>query len=121
MNVRHDADEISGLRRPHASFGLISGCVRSSRRRGWWHHEEQVDHFKPEPDDPLHEPPESSLIWQLGAKGCRARVDDNLAVIKFGAQGRTSPTREGNLIRSGSHQDQASQSAAQARSGTLSE
>lgn len=104
---------------PTAISGLISVCTRSCRCRGWWRREVQVDHFKPEPDDPLHEPPESSLIWQLGAKGCRAGAHDNLAVIKFRAQGRTSLTRDGDLIGSGSHQDYASQSAAQVRPGTL--
>jgi hypothetical protein len=104
---------------PTAISRLVSVCTRSCRCRGWCRHEVQVDHFKPEPDDPLHEPPESSLIRQLGAKGCRAGAHDNLAVIKFRAQGRTSLTREGDLIGSGSHQDYASQSAAQAHPGAL--
>jgi hypothetical protein len=114
-----DADGISGPARPHAILGRIGVCTRSSRWHGWWYHEVQVDHFKPEPDDPLNEPPEGSLIRQIGAKGCRVLADDNLAVIKFRAQGRTSLTRESDLIGLGSHQDHASQSAAQARPGTL--
>jgi hypothetical protein len=57
-----DADGISGLARPHAILGRISVCTRSSQWHGWWYHEVQVGHFKPEPDDPLNEPPEGSLI-----------------------------------------------------------
>jgi hypothetical protein len=81
----------------------------------------QVDHLKPKPDDPLNKPPEGSLIRQFGAKGCRVRADDNLAVIKFRSQGRSSLTREGDLVGLGSHRDYASQSAAQARPGTSSQ
>jgi hypothetical protein len=42
-----------------------------------------VDHFKPEPDDPLHDSPKRSLIWQFGAKGRRARAYDDIAVVEF--------------------------------------
>ena len=47
-----------------------------------------VDHFKPESDDPLNDSPKGSLIWQFGAKGRRARAYDNLAVVKFCSTGQ---------------------------------
>ena len=70
-----------------------------------------MDYLEPESDDPLHDPPEGSLIWQLGAKGCRVRAHDDLAVVKFCVQCRTSLTHEGDLIRLRSHHHYASQSA----------
>jgi hypothetical protein len=73
-----------------------------------------VDHFKPEPDDPLHDSPKRSLIWQFGAKGRRARAYDDIAVLEFGGQCRTGLTCESDLVRLWSHQDYASQSADQA-------
>jgi hypothetical protein len=74
-----------------------------------------VDHFKPESDDPLHDSPKGSLIWQFGAKGRRARAYDDIAVVEFCAQCRTGLTCESDLVRLWSHQDYASQSADQAR------
>jgi hypothetical protein len=74
-----------------------------------------VDHFKPQPDDPLHDSPKGSLIWQFGAKGRRARAYDDIAVLEFGGQCRTGLTCESDLVRLWSHQDYASQSADQAR------
>lgn len=40
-------------------FNKLSGSVSA---RGWRCHDVQVDHFKPEADDPLQEPGECSLI-----------------------------------------------------------
>src|SRR5271165_1314235 len=57
-----------------------------------------VDDFKPEVGDPSHEPAEGSLIWQLGAKGCRAGAGTDLAVVEFRAQRRTRLARESDLI-----------------------
>ena len=48
-----------------------------------------VDHLKPESDDPLHDSPKGSLIWQFGAKGRRARAYDDIAVLEFRGQCRT--------------------------------
>ena len=45
-----------------------------------------MDQFKPEAGDPLHQPGQGSLIWQLGAKGGRARTYGDLAVVEFRAQ-----------------------------------
>ncbi len=45
----------------------------------------QVEDFKPEAGDPEYEPAEGCLIWQLGAKGCRARARGDLAVVEFRA------------------------------------
>jgi hypothetical protein len=74
-----------------------------------------VDHFKPESDDPLHDSPKGSLIWEFGAKGRRARAYDDIAVLEFCGQCRTGFTCESDLVRLWSHQDYASQSAGQAR------
>ena len=74
-----------------------------------------VNHFKPESDDPLHDSPKGSLIWEFGAKGRRARAYDDIAVLEFCGQCRTGLTCESDLIRLWSHQNYASQSADQAR------
>jgi len=57
-----------------------------------------VDDFKPKVGDPLHEPAEGSLIWQLGAKGCRAGTGADLAVVEFRAQRGARLARESDLI-----------------------
>jgi len=57
-----------------------------------------VDDFKPEIGDPSHEPAEGSLIWQLGAKGCRAGAGTDLAVVEFRAQRGARLARESDLI-----------------------
>ena len=57
-----------------------------------------VDDFKPEVGDPLHQPAEGSLIWQLGAKGCRAGAGIYLAVVEFRAQRGARLARESDLI-----------------------
>jgi hypothetical protein len=59
----------------------------------------QVDHFKPEADDALHDSPKGSLIWQFGAEGRRARAYDDLAVVEFCAQCRTGLARESYFVR----------------------
>jgi hypothetical protein len=51
--------------------------------------------------------PKGTLIWQIGAKGGRARAYGDRTVVKFCAQRDTSLTNEGDLIRLGSHQDYA--------------
>ena len=57
-----------------------------------------VDDFKPEIGDLSHEPAEGSLIWQLGAKGCRAGAGTDLAVVEFRAQRSARLARESDLI-----------------------
>jgi len=57
-----------------------------------------VDQFKPEAGDPLHEPGQGGLIWQLGAKGCRARAYGDLAVVEFCAYGGARLTGESDLV-----------------------
>jgi len=42
-----------------------------------------VDQFQPEAGDPLQEPGEGCLIWQLGAKSRRPRANGYLAVVEF--------------------------------------
>ena len=70
-----------------------------------WRHEIQVDDLEPEAGDPLHEPGEGCLIWQLGAKGCRARAYGDRAVVKFCAERGARLANESDLIRLGSHPD----------------
>jgi hypothetical protein len=71
---------------------------RTSVIGGWQCHEVQVDHFKPEAIDPLHEPGEGRLVWQFGAKGCRARTYSDLAVVEFCAQDGARLARERDLV-----------------------
>jgi hypothetical protein len=59
----------------------------------------QVDHFKPEADDALHDSPEGSLIWQFGAKGRRVRAYDDLAVVELCVQYRTGLACESYFVR----------------------
>jgi len=56
----------------------VRSVIGGSRR-----HEMHVDQFKPEAGDPQQEPGEGCLIWQLGAKGRRARANGDLAVVEF--------------------------------------
>ena len=67
-----------------------------------------MHHFQSEAGDPLHQPVEGSLIWQLGAKSRRIRTHGDRAVVKFCAKRHARLTREGDFIRLGSHQDYAS-------------
>ncbi len=71
-----------------AGAARILICARSviaqaalSRR----HYEVQVDDFEPETGDPLHQPGQGPLIWQLGTEACRVRADADLAVVEFRA------------------------------------
>jgi hypothetical protein len=57
-----------------------------------------ADYFEVEAGDPLHKPTQGCLIWQLGAKGCRAWVSGHLTVIEFRAQRGTCLTPESDLI-----------------------
>jgi hypothetical protein len=57
-----------------------------------------MDYFKVEAGDPLYEPGEGCLIWQFGAKGCRAWADGDLAVVEFRAQRRACLAPESDLI-----------------------
>jgi hypothetical protein len=45
-----------------------------------------VNNVEPKIGDPLHEPGEGRLVWQLGAQGCRSRAYGDLAVVEFFAQ-----------------------------------
>ena len=62
-----------------------------------------LGNFEVEADDPLDEPGQRGLIWQIGAKGRRIRSEDDFAVIEFCAHRRARLAREGDLIHS--HQD----------------
>jgi hypothetical protein len=44
-----------------------------------------VHDLEPEAGDPLDQPKESGLIWQLGPKGCRTRAYGDLAIVEFRA------------------------------------
>jgi hypothetical protein len=57
-----------------------------------------VGYFEVEADDPLDEPGQRALIWQLGAKGCRACSQGDLAVVKFRAHRWARLTRKGDLV-----------------------
>ena len=52
--------------------------------------------FEVEPDDPLDEPGQRALIWQVGAQSCRASSQDDLAVVEFRAHDRAGVAREGD-------------------------
>ena len=56
-----------------------------------------------EADDPLDEPGQRALIWQIGAKGRRTRSQDDFAVVKFCAHRRARLARKSDLVHS--HQD----------------
>ena len=58
----------------------------------------QVDYFELEAGDPLHEPGQGCLVGQVGAKGCGAWADGDLAVVEFGAQRGTCLAGEGDLV-----------------------
>ena len=73
-------------------------------RRRWRRHEVHVHYFKPEAGDPLHQPQESSLIWQLSPKGCRARTYGDLAIVEFREERGACLTRESDLVRLRLHQ-----------------
>jgi hypothetical protein len=57
-----------------------------------------MDDFKPEAGNPLHQPGKRRLIWQLGAKGCGAWANGDLAVIEFRAQRGTGLAAERDLV-----------------------
>ena len=63
------------------SFRRVAVKFAISVRR----HEPYADYFEVEAGDPLHEPAQGCLIWQLGAKGCRAWANGDLAVVEFRA------------------------------------
>lgn len=62
----------------------------------------QLHDFKPEADDPQHEPPQGGLVWQFGAEGRRSRTCGQRAVIKCRAQRVARAADEGDLIGAGS-------------------
>ena len=62
-----------------------------------------LGYFEVEADDPLDEPGQRALIWQIGAKGRRARAQDDFAVVEFRAHRGARLAREGDLVHS--HQD----------------
>ncbi len=62
-----------------------------------------LGNFEVEADDPLDEPGQRALIRQIGAKGRRARSQDDFAVIELCAHRRARLAREGDLVHP--HQD----------------
>lgn len=42
-----------------------------------------IDQLESQAGEPLHEPVEGALIWQLGSQGCGARAHADLAVVEF--------------------------------------
>jgi hypothetical protein len=98
FSVRDIWPEFNRSRRHVAAMVNSFAASRSYSRSAWRRHEAHVDHFKPEADDPLHEPGKGCLIWQLGAKGCGARADGDLAVVEFRAQRGTCLAPESDLI-----------------------
>ena len=62
-----------------------------------------LGNFEVEADDPLDEPGQRALIWQIGAKGRRTRSQDDFAVVEFCAHRRARLARKGDLVHS--HQD----------------
>lgn len=57
-----------------------------------------LGYFEVEANDPLDEPGQRALIRQLGAKGCRACSQGDLAVVEFCAHRRARLTRKGDLV-----------------------
>ena len=62
-----------------------------------------LGNFEVEAEDPLDEPGQRALIRQIGAKGRRARAQDDFAVVELCAHRRASLAGEGDLVHS--HQD----------------
>ena len=58
----------------------------------------QIDDFEPEAGNPLHQPGQSPLIWQLGTEGCRAWADADLAVVEYRVQSGARLASKGDLI-----------------------
>jgi len=58
-----------------------------------------VGNFKPQADDPLDEPGQRGLIWQLAAKSCRFRAYGDPAVVEFCAGRGARLATEGDLVR----------------------
>lgn len=63
-----------------------------------------LDYIEVEADDPLDEPGQRTLIWQLSAKGSRACSQGDLAVVELCAHCRARLTRKGDFVCSWSHQ-----------------
>ena len=60
--------------------------------------EMHLDYFEVEADDPLDEPGQRALIWQLSAKGSRACSQGDLAVVELCAHRTARLTRKGDLV-----------------------
>ena len=61
-------------------------------------HDVHVDQLEPEAGDPLQEPLQGALIWQLGAERRGARAYDDLTVVEFRAHDSTRLTSEGYFV-----------------------
>jgi hypothetical protein len=57
-----------------------------------------VDQFEPKAGDPLQEPVQGTLIWQLGAERRAVDAHEDLAVVEFRPQDAARPTDEGYFV-----------------------
>jgi hypothetical protein len=57
-----------------------------------------LGYFEVEADDPLDDPGQRALIWQLGAQGRGACSQGDLAVVEFCAYRGARLARKGDLI-----------------------
>jgi hypothetical protein len=58
----------------------------------------QLDHLKPESDDPLHDSPQGHLTCHFGAKGRRVAAYADLAVVELCAHSRAGLTYDSDLV-----------------------
>ena len=60
--------------------------------------EQHAGNFQPQADDPLDEPGQRGLIWQLAAKSRRVRAHGDLAIIELRAGRGARLTCEDDLV-----------------------
>src|ERR1700751_4552823 len=68
-----------------------------------WCHEAHVDHIESQAGDPLHQPGQCALIWQLRPESRPVGTYADLTVVELRAQRGARLAQEGDLIRSCVH------------------
>src|SRR5690348_15803460 len=84
---------------PGSKWLLVSACARGRSWRRWLCHQEHIDAFMAEADDPLYMPGEGSLVGQQGEECVRIRACADLAVVELRAQRSAGVAAESDLIR----------------------
>jgi hypothetical protein len=72
-------------------------------------HQQYADNFKPEPDDPLHQPAQGGLVGQFGAEDGRVRARADLAFVELRTERSVRLTGENDLVYARSHSVYTSQ------------